>query len=60
MKSWFEIKVRAMLGPDHEDDKEVILLGRRVRWLEDKVEWEADPNHRRKVLEHFGTMELEL
>ena len=54
MKSWFEIKVRAMLGPDDKDDKEMILLGRRVRCLEFKVEWEADPNHRRKVLEHFG------
>ncbi len=47
MKSWFEIKVRAMLGPDDKDDEEVILLGRRIRWLENKVEWVADPNHRR-------------
>ena len=54
MKSWFEIKVRAMLGPDEKDDKEVILLGRRVRWMHDRIEWEADPNHRRKILEHFG------
>ena len=54
MKSWFKIKLRAMLGPDEKDDKEVILLGRRVRWLHDRIEWEADPNHRRKVLEHFG------
>jgi hypothetical protein len=54
MKSWFEVKVRAMLGPDDEDDKEVILLGRIARWLEDKVEWEADPKHREKVLEYSG------
>ena len=54
MKSWFEIKLRAMLGPDEKDDKEVILLGRRVGWLEDRIEWEADPNHRRKILAHFG------
>ena len=33
MKSWFEIKVRAMLGPEEKDDKEVVLLGRVVRWL---------------------------
>ena len=37
MKSWLEIKVRVMLGPDENDDKGVVLLGRVVRWLGDKV-----------------------
>ena len=31
MKGWFEIKVRATLGPDKGDDKEVVILGRKVR-----------------------------
>ena len=31
MKSWFEIKVRALLGPDEGDDKHVVILGRHVR-----------------------------
>ena len=53
-KSWFEIKVRAILAHEEKDDKEVVLLGRVVRWLGDKVEWEADPKHREKVLEYFG------
>ena len=35
MKSWFEIKVRAVLGPDSKDDKEVVILGRRVRERQD-------------------------
>ena len=52
MKSWFENKVRAMLGPEKKDAKEVVLLGWVVRWLGDKVEWEADPKHREKVLEY--------
>ena len=46
MASWFEIKVRAMLGMDSWDDKEVIILGRIVRWMEGGIEWEADPKHR--------------
>ena len=46
-----------MLGPDENDDKEVVLLGRVVRWLGDRVEWEADPKHRGKVLETFGMNE---
>ena len=32
VESWFEIKVRATLGPDKKDDKEVVILGRTVRW----------------------------
>ena len=28
MKSRFEIKVRAIFGPEEKDDKEVVLLGR--------------------------------
>lgn len=27
MESWFDIKVRAMLGPDPSDDKEVVIFG---------------------------------
>eukprot|EP00973_Karenia_brevis_P026388 3640341-Karenia_brevis.AAC.1 len=35
MESWFEIKVRAILGPEEQDDKEVVILGRIVRWLKE-------------------------
>ena len=50
MKSWFEIKVRAVLGNDPGDDKEVVLSGRKIRWLGDRIEYEADPKHREKIL----------
>ena len=30
MSGWYEIKVRARLGPDDHDDKEATLLGRMV------------------------------
>ena len=33
MISWFEVKVRARLGPDQSDDSEVTILGRTVRWV---------------------------
>ena len=32
MASWFEIKVLPMLGPDKHDDKEVVILGRIVKY----------------------------
>ena len=57
MKSWFEIKVRARLGPDEKDDKEVVLLGRVIRWKDWGIEYEADPKHRKVILEHFGLEE---
>jgi len=54
MKSWFEIKVRGLLGSDEKDDKEVVILGRIVKWNEDGISYEADPKHRRLILEYFG------
>ena len=47
MKEWFEIKVRAMLGPESDDDKQVTHLGRQIRWTQNGIEFEADPKHRR-------------
>ena len=42
MMSWFEVKVRARLGPDKSDDSEVTILGRTVRWKDWGVEYETD------------------
>ena len=54
MGRWFEIKVRAVLGPEARDDKEVIILGRVVRWKEWGIEFQADPRHRKVLAEYFG------
>eukprot|EP00973_Karenia_brevis_P062282 8662628-Karenia_brevis.AAC.1 len=54
MESWFEVKVRAVLGPEEKDDKEVTILGRLVRWTFEGIEYEADPKHRSIILEYFG------
>ena len=51
MEEWFEIKVRAVLGGDPKDDKEVTILGRTVRWMDWGIEYEADSRHRKQVLE---------
>ena len=47
MKAWFEVKVRARLGPDKKDDKEATLLGRVIRWEDWGITCEADPKHRK-------------
>ena len=54
MKGWFEVKVRARLGPEPNDDKEISVLVRAVRWKDWGIEYQADPKHRNIVLEQFG------
>eukprot|EP00973_Karenia_brevis_P004652 637869-Karenia_brevis.AAC.1 len=54
MEFWYEIEVGAILGPDVYDDKEVVILGRKIRWTDFCKEYEADPKHRRMVLQYFG------
>eukprot|EP00973_Karenia_brevis_P029536 4075485-Karenia_brevis.AAC.1 len=54
MRDWFEIKVRAILGPDAHDDKEVTILGRMLKWVPDGIKYEADPKHRKIIMEYFG------
>ena len=57
MASWFEIKVRAILGEEDKDDKEVVILGRTVRWQDDGIYYEADEKHRILILESLGMVE---
>ena len=54
LPKWFEVKVRARLGPDERDDKEVVILGRLVRWTSWGISYEADPRHRELVLQELG------
>ena len=53
METWFEIKVRGVLGPEVGDDKEIVILGRTVRWTKEGVEFEADRRHRNVLMDHF-------
>lgn len=54
MATWFDIKVRGMLGMDPKDDKEMVTLGKIVKWTNEGITYEADPKHRRIILEYFG------
>ena len=52
-KVWL-VKVRATLGPEPEDDKEVSILNRVIRWAEGSLLYEADPRHVEKLLKEAG------
>ena len=57
MKSWFEVVVRARLGPEEKDDKEISVLGRIVKVEDWSFSYQADPRHRMVILESFGLVE---
>ena len=42
------------MGADKGDDKEVVILGRTVRWIDSGIEFEADKRHREILLSKFG------
>jgi hypothetical protein len=54
MRKWYEIKIRGRLGPEPKDDKQIVILGRIVKWHGWGITWQADPRHRRLVCEHYG------
>jgi hypothetical protein len=54
MESWFEIKMRGVLGPGEGEVRQITLLGRLITWTSEGIEYEADPKHRQMVLDYFG------
>ena len=54
MKSWYEIKVRAIVGDEDGDDHEATILNRIIRWSHGVFEYEADPKHVKVLMEELG------
>ena len=48
----YELKMRAMLGVETEDDKEIALLDRTLIWTNRSITFEADPKHVREILSY--------
>jgi hypothetical protein len=57
MRSWWDLKLRGILGSGDSDDKELTLLNRTLRWHGDSLEYEADPRHAREIIEQLGLQE---
>ena len=57
MSKWWEIKVRGIIGDDPGDDKEIIILNRKVSWDGNALYLQPDPKHRSAILEAFGLKE---
>ena len=54
LASFFELKVRARLGPDETDDQEVRILNRIVRVTPSGLSYEADPRHVEILIKSLG------
>ena len=57
MESWYQVKVRGTMGSGPRDIREVVILGRTLRYTEEGLEYEADARHRRILMEQFGFTE---
>ena len=58
LSSKYVVKIVATVGPEHTDDKQVVMLSRVVRWVEDgfctRAEYEPDPSHSEIILKSMG------
>ena len=53
MSSWYDIKVRGRLGGGRDDQSEITILNRPVRWVGDTVEFEVEPKHVQVMCDAF-------
>ena len=51
MKAWYDLKVRALIGDDSEDDKKVTILNRTLRHVGAALEYNADEKHEAEIRE---------
>ena len=56
LSSRYSVKIRAVLGPDAEDDREVRILNRWLRWQNHSIKYEGDEQHVKTVIEGMGLL----
>ena len=50
----YELKNRGRLGSGVEDTKEIDMLGRKLRWYDWGLTWQAGSRHKALLMEYFG------
>ena len=53
MEGWYELKLRAVIGDDDEDDKEVTILNRKLKHVGHGLEYHADERHEAEIRAEF-------
>ena len=54
MSEWYDLKIRAIVGDDDGDDKEVTILNRTLRHTGSGFEYFADERHEAEIRAEFG------
>ena len=54
MEESYELKMRALLGDEPGDDREITILNRRIRWEGGCLHYEADTKHVSEILKYFS------
>jgi hypothetical protein len=54
MEGWYDLKLRAVIGDDDEDDKEVTILNRKLKHVGHGLEYHADERHEAEIRAEFG------
>ena len=54
MEESYELKMRALLGDEPGDDREITILNRRIRWEGGCLHYEADTKHVSDILKYFS------
>ena len=54
MRAWYDLKLRAVIGDDEEDDKEVTILNRTLKHVGHGLEYCADERHEAEIRAEFG------
>ena len=49
MRAWYDLKLRAVIGDDEEDDKEVTILNRTLKHVGHRLEYCADERHEAEI-----------
>ena len=57
MEEWYDIKDRGTMGGGEGEIKEVTIPERTMRWKEEGIEYEADAEHRAKLMKAEGLEE---
>ena len=57
MRRWYQVKIRARLGPEPGDDKSAVLLGRQIAWHDWGVSCRSDAKYRSNVIKALGLAE---
>ena len=56
MEKKYSVEVQ-MIGPRHDDPKEMKVLNRTVRWTREGISYEADEKHAEKLIKSCGVVE---